>query len=118
MLARRLSSRPAQALALLTALLLVWTLALPLAAPALAVEEGEAVEEAEAPAPPEFDEICGEGAPTADFCPEPYEEPSWFRWLVRPLVIVGFLLVTALLVAYLVYQPRFAQEREEEGASR
>lgn len=119
--ARRLGSRLPYALVLLSALVLVWALLLPLAAPAGAVEDGEAeemAEEEDAPTPPEFEEVCGEGAPAEDFCPEPYEEPSWFRWLLRPLLIVGFFIVTALLVAYLVYQPRFARERDEEEASR
>lgn len=85
-----------------------------LAAPASAVEapDGE-----ESP-PPDIEELCREGSVAAEFCPETYEEPSWFQWLIYPLLILGLVMATAMLIAYLTWQPRFASEAEEKKKSR
>ncbi|QBI19284.1 hypothetical protein ER308_06835 [Egibacter rhizosphaerae] len=119
--ARRLGVRFSDLLAVLGVLALVLSLLAVLVAPAATAEvddeELEEFEEEEVE-PPDFEEVCAEDQPGADYCPETYEEPSWFRWLTRPLLIIGFILVTVLATAYLVYQPRFAREDEEEGASR
>lgn len=84
------------------------------AAPASAVEApgGE-----EAP-PPDIEELCREGSVAAEFCPDPYEEPSWFQWLIYPLLIVGLLMAAVMLFAYLTWHPRFATEAEEKKKSR
>lgn len=90
-----------------------------LLAPAHAVEDEvpEPGEEEEEP-PPDIDELCEEGTIAEEFCPETYEEPSWFQWLIYPLLIVGLVMVTLMLIAYLTWHPRFAKEREEKLRSR
>lgn len=107
------------ALGLLAGLLAV-ALALGWASPALAVEEDipDPDEAAEEEPPPDIDELCQEGTIAAEFCPERYEEPSWFQWLIYPLLIVGLVMAVLLLIAYLTWQPRFAREREEKRKSR
>jgi hypothetical protein len=42
--------------------------------------------------------------------PEPYQEPSWFRWFKIPLVLVGILMAFTLLTLYVLWQPKFAGE--------
>jgi hypothetical protein len=86
-----------------------------LSGPALAVEE-DAPEEA--PPPPDIEELCQEGTIAEEFCPDTYEEPAWFQWLIYPLLIVGLVMVTVMLVVYLTWQPRFAREAEEKKKSR
>lgn len=46
-----------------------------------------------------------------EFFPEQYEEPSFFRWLELPMVLIGLVMASLLLGAYLWWQPRFARER-------
>ena len=83
------------------------------ASPALAVEEDELEAPEEEPELPDFEELCEEGTLAAEYCPETYEEPSWFQWMNYPLLIVGLLIVTGLVVAYLFWQPRFAREEQD-----
>lgn len=95
-------------LALLALMLLVVS-----AVPALAVEEGEEGDVV----PPDIEELCIEGTIAQEFCPETYEQPSWFQWLLFPLLGGGLLIVTVLITAYLVWQPRFARERDRDKVS-
>ena len=81
--------------------------------PALAVEEDELQPEEEAPPPPDIEELCIEGTIAEEFCPEAYEEPSWFQWLIYPMLGLGLLVVTVLVIFYLWWQPRFAREQED-----
>lgn len=100
----------ALAAALLAALLAL--AAVTVSGPALAVEEDELEPEEEAPPPPDIEELCIEGTIAEEFCPEIYEEPTWFQWLIYPMLGLGLLVIVALLVFYLWWQPRFAREQE------
>jgi hypothetical protein len=56
-------------------------------------------------------EDIGSGSDTAEeYKPEPTEAPPFMRFFYIPLIIAGFLIVGALLMLYLAYQPRFAEE--------
>lgn len=95
----------------LLGVLLLALLVVAVAAPAMAVEEeGEpAVEHEELPS---YDEI-GSGTETSlQFRPEPYEQPSLFAGMLYPLLILAGVAVLAVLVLYLLWQPRFSEERE------
>ena len=105
----------ALAVTLLAGLLALFTVALD--GPALAVEEDE-FEEEEAPPPPDIEELCVEGTIAAEHCPEIYEEPTWFQWLIYPMLGLGLIVVAALLLFYLWWQPRFAREHEGQGGRR
>lgn len=90
---------------------LVLLLGLVATAPALGQDAGEtetegAVEEE----PPDIEEIV-RSTTAEQFLPEPYEEPAWFRFLLFPLLGVGVVAVTAVLLLYLKWQPYFAEER-------
>ena len=79
-----------------------------LSGPALATEEGPATPVQV----PEMEEML-EGRPerALQFVPPEYEQPSPFPWLFYPVLGIGLLVVVGLLLAYLVWMPRFAQER-------
>lgn len=91
----------------LLGVLMFLLLACLVAAPAMAVEaEGEQEEL------PSYDEV-GSGSETSlEFRPEPYEQPSIFASLLYPLLVVAGVAVLAVLGMYLLWQPRFSQERE------
>ena len=85
------------------------------AAPAMAVEaetgEGEEPAHEELPS---YDEV-GSGTETSlEFRPEPYEQPSLFTGILYPLLIVSGVAVLVVLGLYLLWQPRFSQEREKK----
>lgn len=86
---------------------------LSLGPPALAVEEGE-----EPPGPvevPELGELMeGRSDRAIQFAPPDYEQPSPFPWLFYPILGLGLLVVGGLLLAYLVWMPRFAEERRSK----
>lgn len=85
-----------------------------LAAPAFATEaEGGAPVEEEGPAPG-INEIGTQNDVSSQWLPEPTELPPFQKWLYVPLAIVGFLVIAALLYLYLVWQPRFAEERRSK----
>jgi hypothetical protein len=88
-------------LAALTALLCV-------GGPAWAVEEDEAPEHRELP---DFSEIGTRSETAGEFYPEPYEAPSVFPKLAIPLLVAGGVIVAVTLLLYLLWQPRFAEER-------
>lgn len=85
------------------------------AAPAFAVED-----EAGAGAPseeghsPSIDEIGTQNEVSSQYLPEPAEAPPFMRFFYVPLIIGGFLIVGALLLRYLQWQPRFAEERRSK----
>jgi hypothetical protein len=80
-------------------------LVLALAVPAGATEAG-----AEAPA---YEDICNEANPVVlEHCPPSYEEPSVFPPILYTLLIIAAVIAVALLVLFLLWQPRFAQERD------
>ena len=76
---------------------------------ASAVEGGEAP--AEDHGSPTIDEIGQRNEITEQFFPEAAEPPPWTQWLYYPLLVVGILAAALLLLRYLQWQPRFAQER-------
>ncbi len=93
--------------------LLMVLLAFAIAAPAFAVEAEEGEElEVEHEELPSYEEV-GSGSETSqEFRPVPYEQPSIFKMLVYPLAAVAGIAVLVILTLFLLWQPRFAQERE------
>lgn len=75
-----------------------------------------AATEAEGPAQqeplPSFSEVGSQSDIAQEFLPEGYEGPSWFQWLLFPLLIVGIVVTVAVLFAYLVWLPKFADEQK------
>lgn len=96
------------------------------AAPAFAVEaggggeEGEEGEELEVEHEelPSFDEVGTGSEISQEFRPVPYEQPSIFKMLVYPLAAVAGIAVLVILTLYLLWQPRFSQEREAKKQRR
>ena len=89
-----------------------------LAGPALAAEGGAEGGAELQPAPRTIDEVVADNDTAQEFVPEPYEEPSFFPILRLPLFLLGIIAALAVLFAYLVWQPRFAQERKEKSRRR
>ncbi|MDQ3343599.1 MAG: hypothetical protein M3524_08505 [Actinomycetota bacterium] len=90
------------------------------AVPAMAVEATEgAAEEPEGPAP-DINEIGTQNEVSREFLPAPDEAapPPFFQFFNVPLFAVGVLAAVALLSAYLIWQPRFAQERRSKRRRR
>lgn len=101
--------RAARAGVVLLVVLLVVLVAWPPHARAVGEEEGGA-----APAEGEltFEELQQQSSQRArEFFPEEYQEPSFFRWISIPNVLIGLTMAVALLGAYLWWQPKFAAER-------
>jgi len=93
----------------LLGVLVLVLLALVMAAPAGATE-APAEEGAEAPA---YEDICNEANPVVlEHCPASYEQPSVFPPILYTLLIISAVIAVALLVLFLLWQPRFAQERD------
>ena len=78
------------------------------AAPAAAVEATAPAEEGPAPG---VEEIGQQNDIANQYRPEQTELPPFQRFLYVPMVIAGILIVVALLLQYLRWQPRFAEER-------
>lgn len=87
------------------------------ALPAAAVEATEGAAQEEGPAPT-IDEIGTQNEVSREFFPEEAEEPPFFRFFYGPLIAVGVLMSFGLLVAYLLWQPRFAEERRSKRRRR
>ncbi len=110
-----LAAAPALLVALLAALaLLAATLAAPAAAQEDELDPDVLEEQAEEEPPPDIEELCREGTIAEEFCPEFYEQPTFFQFILYPLLGVGLLVVSLLVLLYLVWQPRFAREREPQ----
>ena len=88
--------------------LLAAMIAVALAASAAVATEGEG----EHRQMPSIDEVGSGTDISREYFPEPYEEPSLFQWMVLPLLGVGVLASFAVLGVYLLWQPRFARERD------
>lgn len=98
----------------LLGVLMMVLLACALAAPALAVEaDGDEDDlEVEVEELPSYDEV-GSGTETSlEFRPEPYEQPTVFAGLLYPLLLLAGVAVLAVLGLYLLWQPRFSEERK------
>ena len=85
------------------------------AAPAQATEAASEAPAATEHGPdPDIDQI-GEHNEIADqYRPEPAEHPPFMRVFYIPLIIGGFLVGGMRLFMYLVWQPRFAEERRSK----
>lgn len=83
------------------------------ATPALATEAASEAPEEEGPAPG-IDEIGTQNDVSKQYKPEPAEAPPFMRFLYIPLTIVGLLMAGMLLLQYLRWQPRFAEERRSK----
>jgi hypothetical protein len=77
---------------------------------AAATEEGG--EPAQQEPLPSFTEVGSQSEIAQEFLPEEYVAPSWFQWLLFPLLILGIIATLAVLFAYLVWQPKFANEQK------
>lgn len=77
------------------------------AAPALAVEEGDPAQH-EAPT---IEEVGTQSETAREFFPEAYEAPPVFDYFLWILGGAALLVTIAVLLLYLVWQPRFAEER-------
>jgi hypothetical protein len=102
--------------------LLMVLFAFAVAAPALAVEADDAEDgeelEVEQEELPDYEEV-GTGSETSmEFRPEPYEQPSAFNAMLYPLAILAGIAVLIVLTLYLLWQPRFSQEREAKKQKR
>jgi len=87
----------------------LFLLVLVTAVPAWATEGGAEEQEA----PPDYDELCNPENPVVlDHCPAEYEQPSVFPPMLYGLLVLAAVAAVVLLVLYLLWQPRFAQERD------
>ena len=102
------SARLAAVLALIVAVLGL------AAMPAAAVEGEGGTAPAEDSEPLTIEDIGSNNEVSNAFKPEPAEAPPFMRFFYVPLIIGGFLIVGALLMLYLTWQPRFAEERRSK----
>jgi hypothetical protein len=102
----------------LLALLLLSLMALPALAVEDAEEEGGVPSVEEQEPLPDIDSIGTQNETSRQFFPEAYEEPSLFPPIVYGLLITGAIIALVLLVMYLLWQPRFAQERQKKVKGR
>jgi hypothetical protein len=84
------------------------------AGPAAAVEEGAP----EAHELPSLDEVGTQSEIAQEFFPDAWEAPTVFPWFALPLLIGAGLLALYVLVVYLFFQPRFAEERRAKSKKR
>lgn len=80
-----------------------------LAGIAAAVEEGTGPVQHELP---EIDEVGTQSETAREYFPDEYESPTVFPWFGYALLIGAGLLTVWVLLSYLVFQPRFAGERQ------
>lgn len=95
-------------------LALMLVLLVAMSAPALAAEGGDEVAPEEEGPAPGINEIGTQNEVSQQHLPPPAEPPPFMRFLYVPLAIVGVLMIAALLALYLVWQPRFAEERRSK----
>ncbi len=101
----------------LVGVLLVVLMAVGAAGPALAVEATEAGPAERGPAP-SIEEIGTQNEVSGQFLPERAEPPAFFRFFNLPLIALAVVAIALLLLTYLVWQPRFAQERRSRRRRR
>ena len=101
------SARLATVLALIVALLSLGAL------PAAATEAEGGAAPSEDTEHLTIDDI-GNSKISQEYKPEPAEAPPFMRFFYVPLIIGGFLIAGALLMLYLTWQPRFAEERRSK----
>lgn len=100
-----------RALRAVLVLMLALVATVPLAGPAGAVEDAPAPGEEAEPAPTSLEEVAQQNEVVQEFLPEPFEPPTVFRPIVPVLLAVGLLITLIIFGLYLLWQPRFAQER-------
>ena len=61
--------------------------------------------------PADINSIGTQNEVSRQFLPEEAEPPAFFRFMYYPLVIAGVVVSLLLLAGYLLWQPRFAEER-------
>jgi hypothetical protein len=106
-MSKRLSSVALVALLMCTAVLAV---------PALAVEDEEgAPEQQELPS---MEEVGTQSETSRGFFPEEFESPTALAPVLWSLLIGGIVVVLIALTLYLLWQPRFAEERKQKRARR
>lgn len=98
---------------LLGAVLLAVLSIVGLIGPAAATEEHGGPVHAELP---KFDELGTQSDTAREFFPEAPEEPAVFPWFGWPLMVGALVTSLWVLLSYLVFQPRFAQERKAKAA--
>lgn len=85
-----------------------------LAGAAMAVEEGGG---GHGPLP-ELEEVGSQSEISREYFPEPAEEPVFAPFLVWPLLALGIVVVLAVLVLYLKWQPGFEEQRKAASSGR
>lgn len=65
---------------------------------------------------PGIDEVGSQSDTAKEFFPDAYEPPPVFPWFGWPLLILGLGTAIWVLLSYLVFQPRFVQERKAKAA--
>lgn len=101
----------------LCGLLLLVALLVPLASPAFATEGPPAGGEGEGEEP-SLDTLGTQSTVSQQFLPSPAPEPSALAPIKWLLLGLGVAVCVALLLLFLVWQPRFAQERRVGGRAR
>lgn len=96
---------------------------LALAVPALATEGGAELPDGaqggdEEGAQPETIEELGVDDAATEFLPDAYQEPTVFPPILYGLLGVAVLMAAGMLLLYLLWQPRFARERTQQGRRR
>ncbi|HVM13021.1 MAG TPA: hypothetical protein VM287_01660 [Egibacteraceae bacterium] len=104
----------------LLGVLMMVLMTLVIAAPAMAVEAEEEGEELEVEHEelPKYEEIGTGSEISQEFRPEPYEQPSLFAGILYPLAVIAGIAVLVIFGLYLLWQPRFSQEREAKKQKR
>ncbi len=106
------SVAPLGTVGVLVALLLAGVVVGAAAMPAWGVEEeGDAPAAEEHEPAPGISEIGTQNEVSRQHLPPPAEPPPFMRFLNWPLMVVGVVVALIMLLLYLLWQPRFAEER-------
>lgn len=65
---------------------------------------------------PKLNEVGSQSDTAKEFFPEAPEQPPVFKWFGWPLMVGAVVTSLFVLLSYLVFQPRFAQERKAKAA--
>jgi len=105
--------------ALRAAVVLLLALAsLSVAAPVMAVEDAPAPGEEVEPEPTSLEEVRQDNEVVQEYLPEPFEQPTVFRPIVPVLLAMGLIISLIIFGLFLLWQPRFAQERAAKAKSK